>query len=162
MENQAYVFFIFILNGFLIGLLFDIFRILRKAFKTNDYVTYIQDIVFWIITGFIILYSIFKFNSGELRGYIFIGIFLGFVLYLIIFSKLFIRINLLFINFLKKSLYYVLILPVKSFIKVLKKILIRPCSFIIINYRKFLSILRIKTKKLIKKNKKIKYKKDLM
>lgn len=72
LENQAYLFVIFILNGFLIGILFDIFRILRKSFKTKDWLTYIQDILFWIITGFIILYSIFRFNNGELRGFIFI------------------------------------------------------------------------------------------
>ena len=72
LENQAYLFVIFILNGFLIGILFDIFRILRKSFKTKDWLTYIQDILFWILTGFIVLYSIFRFNNGELRGFIFI------------------------------------------------------------------------------------------
>lgn len=72
LENQAYLFVIFILNGFLIGILFDIFRILRKSFKTKDWLTYIQDILFWIITGFIVLFSIFRFNNGELRGFIFI------------------------------------------------------------------------------------------
>lgn len=60
------------MNGLLIGLTFDFFRILRKCFKTKNWITYIQDIVFWIITGLIILYSIFKFNNGELRGFIFL------------------------------------------------------------------------------------------
>ena len=72
MENQAYLFMIFIFNGFLISILFDIFRILRKSFKINDFITYIQDILFWILTTFIILYSIFKFTNGELRGFLFI------------------------------------------------------------------------------------------
>ena len=31
--NQAYLFLIFVLDGFIIGLLFDFFRILRKTFK---------------------------------------------------------------------------------------------------------------------------------
>lgn len=54
--NQAYLFLIFILNGLLIGILFDFFRILRKSFKTPDFITYIQDICFWILarTKFII------------------------------------------------------------------------------------------------------------
>ena len=56
--NQGYIFVIFILNGFLIGILFDIFRILRKSFKTKDIVTYIEDILFWIITGIFLLYSV--------------------------------------------------------------------------------------------------------
>ena len=46
MQNQAFTFIIFILNGFIIGILFDIFRILRKSFKTPDSITYIEDIIF--------------------------------------------------------------------------------------------------------------------
>ena len=65
--NQAYLFLIFVINGLLIGLLFDFFRILRLSFKTRDFVTYIEDIIFWIITGIIVLYSIFIFNNGEIR-----------------------------------------------------------------------------------------------
>ena len=59
--NQALVFSIFIINGLIIGFIFDIFRILRLSFKTKDIVTYIEDILFWIITGVVILYSIFIF-----------------------------------------------------------------------------------------------------
>ena len=40
-ENQAYLFLIFTIDGFLIGLIFDFFRILRKEFKTSNIVTYI-------------------------------------------------------------------------------------------------------------------------
>ena len=43
-ENQAYLFLIYCLCGIIIGIFFDIFRILRKSFKTNDFVTYIEDI----------------------------------------------------------------------------------------------------------------------
>ena len=161
METQAYIFFIFILNGFLIGLLFDIFRILRKSFKTSDVVTAIQDILFWILTGSIILYSTFKFNNGELRGYIFIGILIGVIIYLLLFSKLFITVNILIINILKKIIYYILILPIKTIIKFLRKIILKPISFIFINLRKNLSKIKIKPKKLHKKNKKIKKEKDL-
>ena len=69
--NQAYLFCIFIINGIIIGILFDFFRILRKTFKTSDLITYIEDSLFWILTGIIILYSIFVFNSGEIRFFIF-------------------------------------------------------------------------------------------
>ena len=78
--NQLYTFLIFILVGMVIGITYDIFRILRKSFRTIDFITYIQDFLFWIITGVILLYSIFTFNNGELRSYIFIGILLGLIL----------------------------------------------------------------------------------
>lgn len=160
MENQAYLFLIFILNGFLIGILFDIFRILRKSFKITDFITYIQDILFWGLTAFIVLYSIFKFNNGELRGFIFIGIFIGISIYLLLFSKSFIKINLYIINIIEKVIYYIIILPVNFILKLFKKIIFKPTSFIIINFKKSLSNLIVKSKNLHNKNKKSEYKKD--
>ena len=80
-EIQAYLFLIFTINGIIIGLFFDIFRILRKSFKTSDIITYLQDFIFWIITAIILLYSVFKFSNGEIRLYMFIAVFLGCIIY---------------------------------------------------------------------------------
>lgn len=91
--KQAYLFLVFAINGIFIGLLFDIFRILRKGFKTSDIITYIQDILFWILTGFILLYSVFTFSNGEVRFYMFLGVFLGCLIYMLMFSKYFVNIN---------------------------------------------------------------------
>ena len=63
--KQANIFLVFIFDGILIGILFDIFRVLRKNFKTPDVVTYLEDILFWILTGVILLYSIFIVADGE-------------------------------------------------------------------------------------------------
>ena len=115
MSNQAYVFFIFILNGLIIGILFDIFRILRKSFKTSDFRTNLQDILFWIITGLILLFSIFKFNNGELRAYIFLGVFLGVSMYMLLFSKTFIKINVFIVNCIKTIFKYIFIITISSF-----------------------------------------------
>ena len=38
---QLYTFFIFILVGMLTALIYDLFRILRKIFKTKDFITYL-------------------------------------------------------------------------------------------------------------------------
>ena len=102
--NQAYVFFIFTINGILIGLLFDFFRILRKAIKTSNFITYVEDIIFWILTGFIILYSIFVFNNGELRLFVFLGILIGVLVYMFFISEYFIRYNIKMINIAKNIL----------------------------------------------------------
>lgn len=100
--NQAFLFLIFTLDGLIIGLLFDFFRILRKSFKTPNFVTYIEDILFWILTGFLVLYSIFTFNNGEIRFFIFLGIGIGIILYMLIFSNFIIKINVTIIGILKK------------------------------------------------------------
>ena len=72
--TQLTTFIIFMFVGVLISIIFDIFRIFRKLFKTSDIITNIEDIIFWIITSTIFLIAIFYFNNGEFRGFIFIGI----------------------------------------------------------------------------------------
>ena len=104
--NQLFNLFIFIITGIVIGILFDTFRIIRKSFKTPDLVTYIEDIVFWILAGCILLFTIFTFNNGEIRIYIFAGLILGLSIYLLTLSKYFIKINVIILTFTKKIIYY--------------------------------------------------------
>ena len=85
---QLYNFFIFIILGIIISFIFDIFRILRKKFKTSNFITYIEDILFWVISGFLIMISIFRFNNGELRFYLFIGLSIGILIYILLLTKL--------------------------------------------------------------------------
>ena len=96
--NQLYTLLVFIISGSIIGILFDLFRILRKSFKTPDIITYIEDILFWIITGLFLLYIIFKYSFGEIRIYMFISLIIGLVTYFLTVSKYFIRLNVKFIN----------------------------------------------------------------
>ena len=104
--NQAYLFLIFAVNGIIIGLLFDFFRISRKVFHTNDVTTYIEDVLFWILAGAIVLYFIFTFNNGQLRLFMFLGILLGAFIYMFFISSYIIKINLKIINLLKKIFRY--------------------------------------------------------
>ena len=141
--NQTYLFFIFIANGVIIGLLFDFFRILRKSFKTNDIVTYIQDILFWILTGIILLYSIFTFNNGEIRLFMILAVFIGIIIYMLFLSSYIIKVNVTIILFLKKVIgktIKIIIFPFMYIIKLTKKIFRKPFSFIIINIRKVIKI----------------------
>lgn len=150
--NQANLFLIFVINGAIIGLVFDIFRILRKSFKTSDIITIIEDILFWIITGIIILYSIFIFNDGEIRFFMFIGILLGVMLYMLILSQHIIKISVRIILTMKRILTFIfkiLISPIQAIYKIIKNILKKPILFCFINIKK--TIRQICTK--IPKNK---------
>ena len=91
-QNQAYLFLVFSLTGVVIGILFDFFRILRRSIKTSNIVTYIQDILFWILAGIIVLYSIWYFNNGELRIYVLLGISIGVLLYMTTLSNIVIKV----------------------------------------------------------------------
>lgn len=130
--NQTYLFIVFTIVGIIIGILFDIFRILRKSFKTKDIVTYIEDIIFWVLTGIIILFSMYKFSNGELRFFMIIGIIMGTLMYMITFSRYVIKISVFIIKIIKTIIVY----PVKVVEKILKKIIIRPIFIICINFKK--------------------------
>lgn len=154
--NQAYLFLIFVFNGIIIGVLFDFFRILRKSFSGRDIITYIEDLLFWILTGIILLYSIFTFNNGEIRLFMFLGVILGCIFYMITISKYFIKINVVIITVFKKIIYQiikVLTLPFQFIFKILKKILFKPITFIMINFRKFSTNFAIKFSSLFRFNK---------
>ena len=127
MQNQVLTFIIFILNGFLIGLLFDIFRVLRKSFKTPDSITYMQDILFWILSGFLTIFTILKFNNGEIRFFIFFGIFLGFSIYMLVFSSLFIKVSVSILTLLKKAFKILFIIPFKFIFSIIYKFIYTPC-----------------------------------
>lgn len=147
--EQLINFIYFIVTGIVLSVIFDIFRILRKTIKTSDIVTNIEDILFGIITGIIILISIFLFNNGELRLYIFLGIIMGITLYMIFISKYFIKINVVIINFIKK----IIILTTKPFIclfKFIKRLFFKPISFIFINIKLLSKKIFINFKKLQK------------
>ena len=137
MENsnilyQIYSLLLFMISGIIIGLFFDIFRILRKTFKTPDLITYIEDAIFWIITALFLLFIIFVFQNGEIRNYTILGLIIGIAIYILTISKYFIRINVFIVNLLKtiiKDILKILLYPFK--------IIFKPISFLVINIKKF-------------------------
>lgn len=127
---QLYSLFIFIICGIIIGIFFDIFRILRRSFKTPDIITYIQDILFWIITGLFLLFTLFIFENGQIRSYNIIGLIIGFILYMLTVSKYIIKSSVSVILFFKNiinKIFKIIIYPIKMIFK--------PISFVIINLK---------------------------
>lgn len=151
--EQLTIFIYFIITGMVLGVIFDVFRILRKSFKTSDIVTNIEDIIFGITTGIILLVSIFLFNNGELRLFIFIGIIFGIIMYMLLISKYFIKLNVTIIKFIKK-LIILLTKPFIILLKLIKRIFLRPISFICINLKLLLKKILKKFNKTTKINKK--------
>ena len=118
-QNQAYLFLVFSMTGVAIGVLFDFFRILRRSIKTSNIITYIEDVLFWILTGLLILYNIWYFNNGEIRIFMFLGIILGVLIYMSTLSSILVKIFSKILQTLIKTLE----LPFKAIIVILKKIM---------------------------------------
>ena len=118
-QNQAYLFLVFSLTGVIIGTLFDFFRILRRTIKTANIITYIEDILFWILTGLLILYNIWYFNNGEIRIFMFLAIVLGILIYMSTLSNVLITIFTKVLQLIIK----VLELPFKTILAIFRKII---------------------------------------
>lgn len=126
-QNQAYLFLVFSLTGVAIGVLFDIFRILRKSIKTPNIIIYIEDILFWILAGLLILYNIWYFNDGEIRVYMFLGIIIGLLLYMSTLSNIIIKI----FSKILQTIIKVLEIPFKTIIAIFRKIITTIAPFFI-------------------------------
>lgn len=152
-NSQAILFLLFALDGVIIGVLFDFFRILRRSFPTGNILTAIEDILFWILVGIIILYSIFIYNNGAIRGYMFLGIFCGATLYMITLSSLIIKVNVCIINFIKKIILILMKfinIPIRLIMNILIRVIFRPLSFFLIKLKYLVEKLIILLKNRIK------------
>ena len=141
-QNQAYLFIVFSLTGVIIGLLFDFFRILRRSFKTSNIITYFEDVLFWILTGVLSLYNIWYFNNGEIRIYMFLGIIMGVLIYMLTLSNI-------IISLLSKILILivkVLELPFKTLFSIFHKFF----TVIMKIFNNFPKKLKIKKGKMVK------------
>lgn len=123
--NQAYIFLCSIVGGLVVGFIFDVFRICRKVIKTTNFITYLEDILFWIIVAIIIFVFAFITNDGELRWYAFLGVLLGTIFYNLLFSAYVITVSVTVINFIKKIILLVIRILLFPF-AVLYKIFRRP------------------------------------
>ena len=153
--NQLTNFGIYALCGFLIGIFFDIFRILRKSFKTSNLITYIEDTIFGVITGLFLIFMLFDFNNGEIRLYIFVALSIGLILYFLLISKFFIKINVTIITFLKKVFITIAKIIFKPFRKIAIFLIVKPKKLLLNIFRQKKKHFFIKKKELNKKCRKI-------
>jgi len=113
---QSYIFLCTIVGGMAIALVYDIFRLFRKAVKTGSLITYIQDLLFWLIVALIMFLTIYYSNDGELRAYLFIGAFIGVILYALLFSRIIMGSSLFIIKTMAKvikALIFIISYPVR-------------------------------------------------
>ena len=81
-QAQPYIFLITLYGGMATGLVYDIYRAIRRALKSGRLVTVLLDTLFILTLGVIVTAVLYAANSGELRLYTFVGFVLGFALYM--------------------------------------------------------------------------------
>ena len=109
--QDASAFYATIYGGLIIGLLFDMYRVIKSNFKVFKYISLVFDALFWILVTLVIFVTVDAIESFELRYYHFVALFIGFVLYYNTISKLVLTIMnkiIYFITkFLGKTIHYI-------------------------------------------------------
>ena len=77
-----------VLTGNLVYLAYCVLRIIRRIIKHNLFWVSLEDILFWIGTGFFVFIRIFQTSSGSIRWYFVVGLLLGGILTQEIISKI--------------------------------------------------------------------------
>ena len=133
-SNQLFIFASCLVCGVIIGLIFDVFRIVRRLVRTSIFATIIEDIIYWIIAAVVFFLFVLGVNSVELRLYQFIGAFLGMALYFLTVSKQIINVSVCIVQFMAKVLaavFKVIFAPILFIFRLLRKPL-----FLVVNIGK--------------------------
>ena len=115
-------------SGIIIGFIYDLYRLFRGPRGKNIYVTYISDILFWILCSLIIFVFLIVNNYAFISTYAYVCIALGLFFYFKIISKYFLLLENKSIGFLAKL------------IRVSMKFIVFPFKVIFLKWRKFLKV----------------------
>lgn len=80
-----------LLAGVITGILFDLYRVIRGFEDLNRIITFIEDTLFWFFTSIIIFIFLLYTNSAYMRGYVYLSIAVGIIIYMSFVSKYFIK-----------------------------------------------------------------------
>lgn len=91
MKHEVYVLLGMLLCGASLSVLFDLRRGIWKPIKPADFIVIVTDLLFWAICAAAVSWTIWKLNSGILRIYEFVGLFLGALIYFLTLSAFVVR-----------------------------------------------------------------------
>ena len=94
---QFNIVFYSLISGFIAGILFDIYRIIRD-FNSIKIITAIEDILFWMLTGMIVFTFLLYTNYAFLTPYVYILMSISLILYLRFLSRYFYKTEKAIVN----------------------------------------------------------------
>ena len=77
--------------GVVLGMLYDLFRVLRLLMRPKPAAVFVQDLLFFSVTALLMSIFVFTFHSGSLRLYIFACAAAGAALWYMTFGRVFYR-----------------------------------------------------------------------
>lgn len=79
-EKELSVFLQAALAGNLVYLVYCVIRILRRIIKHNLFWISLEDVMFWVATGFYLFSEIYQASNGTIRWYFVLGVLAGGIL----------------------------------------------------------------------------------
>lgn len=114
MAGEIYFFGISVLSGIAATIIFDFFRAMRKISEPQTGKVAFEDILFWVSEAVFVFFVLYKYNSGGVRFYFFLGLMIGAILYLFALSRYVIKIF--------SALIYTFKITVQKIFLILRKI----------------------------------------
>lgn len=152
LAEQTLSFLLSLLLGVILCLKYDIFRAYRKIKKPTVIGVFIQDVLYFLICAVLTFLLMIITTSGQVRGYIFIGIVIGFAICRISLSVLFFKILVVLFGAVAK-----IFMAVKRKTTVLIKAIFRKIQGIAKKLLKFFKNVLFYRKKLLHTNNDIVY-----
>ncbi|MFE8704044.1 spore cortex biosynthesis protein YabQ [Cytobacillus sp. FJAT-54145] len=117
--------------GSYFGASLDTYNRFLKRSERKSWIVFCNDILFWLLQGLSIFYTLFVVNQGELRFYIFVALLCGFAAYQALFKQVYLRLLEIVISmiisiyqFLVKVFMVLIYRPVQSLLFALLSIII--------------------------------------
>ena len=135
-KNQASILLDSLFIGVVIMAFYDGFRMFRRIIRHNRFVRDLEDLVFWIISGFVVFSLVYSRNDGNIRWFIIGGVAFGMYVYYASFGQFLVKYTSKYVN------------------KIVNIVLKKPCRKAIMSVRTiFERVLKANAKKLCKKEK---------
>ncbi len=88
-SSQVQVFLYSVGFGFLLGLLYDLFKTVNKFVFRTDNAVFIQDVLYFVLVSFLSFVFLLVVNDGKFRLHIFAAFLLGFGVYYLTMGRFF-------------------------------------------------------------------------
>ena len=125
---QTEIFLLALGFGFLLGILYDVFRTLRLIISGSDVFTVFMDVLYFMLCAFLVFCFNLVVDSGKIRIYVLFGDMLGWLIYYFTFGEISIKAVNRIVS-LVKSFFRVVFKPVSRLKCLVKRILKKIFSF---------------------------------
>ncbi len=115
-SEQTVIFLTSLGVGFLLGILYDVFRAIRLSLTKSRTATIIFDTLYFFTFGFLSYVFILALNKGEIRSYIVIGEIIGALFYYFSFGIVAVKLTdkfVIIVKRIKKLVFTVISFPIK-------------------------------------------------